>query len=105
LHDMAHPDAALKAIAGALRPDGMLLALEPDTTERLEDMVGPVGTLWHISDMAYCMTTALAAGGEGIGGTGLPEPELRRRALANGFAGVRRVDVDAPLNVLYALTR
>lgn len=52
------------------------------------------------------MTTSLAEGGEGLGTLGLPESVLRKLSGKAGFARIRRVKIDHPLNsTLYELAR
>ena len=94
LHDLPHPDVVLRGIADALRPGGLLLAWEPDPAERLEDMAGPVGALRHMADVVYCMTTALAVGGEGIVSTTLLTVASPSAKTASMICRSRRLSSD-----------
>jgi len=49
-----------------------------------------------------CTPNALAQGSAGLG-TIRGEPALRDAATAAGFSQVRRVDIDAPFNILLQL--
>lgn len=102
IHDLADPRAALRAIRQALRPDGTHLWLEIRCSDKLEENLGPLGTVMYGSSLVYCMTTSLATGGEGLGTLGLPEPKVRALAAEAGFGSVRRISED-PFNVLYEL--
>lgn len=100
-HDLADPDAVFRQIREALRDGGSYLLLDFDVAERLEDNVGRNGTMFYGWSLMYCMTTAMARGGEGLGTCGLPESEVRRRCLEAGFSSVHVVPFDDPFNVLY----
>jgi SAM-dependent methyltransferase len=91
VHDAADPPALLRSIHAALRSDGIYLCLEPRSEERLEDNVGARGAFLYSASALYCMTTALARGGLGLGAAGLPESRLRALCLDAGFKMVRRL--------------
>jgi SAM-dependent methyltransferase len=91
VHDAADPPALLRAIYSALRTDGIYLCMEPRCEERLEDNVGARGAFLYSASALYCMTTALARGGVGLGTAGLPESRLRALCLDAGFSAVRRL--------------
>lgn len=103
VHDAADPRGLLRAIHGALRPDGTYLCLEVNCADRLEDNIGPLGAAFYSSSLIYCMTTSLAAGGEGLGSMGLPESRLRELCLEAGFSSVRLVPLENPFNNLYEI--
>jgi 2-polyprenyl-3-methyl-5-hydroxy-6-metoxy-1,4-benzoquinol methylase len=103
VHDAAHPVSFLRAIRQALKPDGIFACLDFNSAETIEGNAGPVGTFLHGSSIAYCMTTALAEGGEGLGAAGLPESKLRSLGAEAGFSDFRRVPIENPFNNLYEL--
>ena len=90
IHDQAQPTKVLRAIAGALRPDGVFLmvdiAASSDLAENLDHMLGPL--LYTFSTM-HCMTVSLALNGEGLG-TMWGEQLARQKLVEAGFT---RVDV------------
>jgi SAM-dependent methyltransferase len=98
IHDQVDPAGWLRAAVRALRPGGLLLAVEPTASSRLEENVGsPDATYLYAMSNLYCLPVALAGGGEGLGtawGTAATVAALRR-------AGLDPVEVrDAPLNSL-----
>lgn len=100
-HDLADPDAVFRQIHRALEDDGTYLLLDFDVEEKLEENVGRNATMFYGWSIMYCLTTALARDGEGLGTCGLPEREVRERCLAAGFSSVEVVPFDDPFNVLY----
>lgn len=90
VHDHPRPDAALRRLAGALRPDGVLLLREIAASGRLEDDVShPLGPFLYTVSCMHCMTTSLASGGAGLGA--MWGAERITRALAE--VGLGRVEI------------
>jgi 2-polyprenyl-3-methyl-5-hydroxy-6-metoxy-1,4-benzoquinol methylase len=88
IHDQAQPTKVLRAIAEALRPDGVFLMVDisasSDLAENLDHMLGPL--LYTVSTM-HCMTVSLALNGEGLG-TMWGEQLARQKLAEAGFASV-----------------
>jgi SAM-dependent methyltransferase len=103
VHDSAHPVNFLSAIRKGLRRDGIFVCLDFNSSEKLEENAGPVGTFLHGSSIVYCMTTSLAEGGEGLGAAGLHESKLRELTAEAGFSAVRLVPIEDPFNNLYEI--
>ena len=103
IHDSADPLGLLTAIRGGLRPGGFYLCLDINCSDKLEENVGPLGSLMYGASIFYCMTTSLAQGGEGLGTLGLHEKKLRELSSAAGFSSVERVEIENPFNSLYLL--
>ena len=103
IHDAVDPVGILRAIRAALTPDGRYLCLEINCSEKLEENVGPLGTILYSVSVLYCMTTSLADGGEALGTAGLPESKLRELCREAGFGKFRRVPFENPFNVLYEI--
>jgi SAM-dependent methyltransferase len=101
IHDIAQPARVLRTIRQALRREGVYLLLEINSSARLEENVGPVGTILYGTSVLYCTPTSIAAGGEGLGTVGLPEPKVRALCADAGFTSVRPVPPETPFNVLY----
>lgn len=103
VHDAVDPCGLLRAIRKALKPDGIYVCLEMSCSDKREENTGPIAALYHGISILYCMTTSLAAGGEGLGTLGLPERKLRELATEVGFAEMRQVPMENPFNKLYEL--
>lgn len=68
VHDHARPLAVLRAIAAALRRDGVFLMQEIRASSRLEeDAKLPLAPFLYTVSCLHCMTVSLAAGGAGLG--------------------------------------
>ena len=101
IHDMTNPQAALKSIRQALKPDGTYLWLEINSKDRLEDNFGAMGALFYCWSIMYCMTTSLAEGGQGLGTLGMPPSKVKEYCNVAGFTHVRKLPLDNPFNLLY----
>ncbi len=106
VHDMPHPRPAMKEIRAALKPDGTYFVLEfnfsGDLQENIEHPMG-IGSFGYSASTNYCMTQALAVGGEGTG-TCMGEPKARELASEAGFGQFRRLDFPQnPFNLFYEL--
>lgn len=104
VHDAANPRRLLRAIREGLRPAGRYVCMEANGSDKLEENVGLVGSLFYGVSVLYCMTTSLADHGEGLGTLGLPETRLRELCAETGFSDVRRVPIEVPFNSLYEIT-
>ena len=104
VHDAVDPAGLLKAIRQGLKDDGVYMCLEVNSSDRLEENVGPMGALLHGASLLYCMTTSLCHGGAGLGPLGLHEPALRAACEEAGFGNVR-LAWESPLNKLFEVTR
>lgn len=105
IHDQARPDAVLRGIAAALRPEGVFLMQDIAGTSRLEaDVSHPLAAFLYTISCLHCMTVSLAAGGMGLGA--MWGSELAQRMLADAGFGrlqVRKLPHDA-MN-LYVVAR
>ena len=106
VHDMPRPRPALKSIRESLQPGGTYFVLEFNFSSDLQENIAHplgIGAFGYSVSTNYCMTQALAAGGEGTG-TCLGETRMREFAQAAGFTHCRRVDFPAnPFNLFYEL--
>jgi SAM-dependent methyltransferase len=102
LHDLGDPAAALRRAHDLLTPGGILVAVEPWSTDRLEDSIGnPIARLDYAISTSMCTPTSLAQpGGYGLGTCGGP---ARRLALITdaGFVGAH-VAADTGQNLVLA---
>ena len=94
--------AALRRAHDLLTPGGILVAVEPWSTDRLEDSIGnPIARLDFAISTSMCTPTSLAQpGGYGLGTCGGP---ARRLALLTdaGFVGAH-VAADTGQNLVLA---
>lgn len=104
VHDAVDPRKLLRAIREGLRPGGRYVCMEVNGSDRLEENVGLLGSLFYGVSVLYCMTTSLAHQGEGLGTLGLPETKLRELCAEAGWNSVRRVPIEVPFNNLYEIT-
>jgi SAM-dependent methyltransferase len=102
LHDLGDPVAALRHARDLLTPGGILVAVEPWSTDRLEDSIGnPIARLDFAISTSMCTPTSLAQpGGYGLGTCGGP---TRRLALLTeaGFVDAH-VAADTGQNMVLA---
>ena len=74
----------------ALKPDGTYFVLEfnffTDLQQNIDHPFG-IGAFGYSASIGYCMTTALAVGGEGTG-TCMGEAKMREFATEAGFGAV-----------------
>jgi 2-polyprenyl-3-methyl-5-hydroxy-6-metoxy-1,4-benzoquinol methylase len=103
IHDAVDPLGLLRAIRGALKPDGPYVCLDINCSDKLEENIGPLGAFFHGASVLYCMTTSLAHDGEGLGTLGLHEPKMRELCAEAGFSSVHHVPLENPFNILYEI--
>ena len=106
VHDMPHPRPAMREIRRALKPDGTFFVLEfnfsGDLQANIDHPLG-IGAFGYSASVNYCMTQALAVGGEGTG-TCMGEAKARDLAAEAGFTHFRRIDFPQnPFNLFYEI--
>jgi SAM-dependent methyltransferase len=68
LHDMGDPRAALREARDVLAENGLVLAVEPAASDRLEDNLHPLGLSWYASSATACLPSSLGQPGQtGLG--------------------------------------
>jgi SAM-dependent methyltransferase len=88
LHDQAAPAEALRRMAAALRPDGVLLVQEVAAGGAgAEDTSRPLATFLYTLSCLHSTSVSFAAGGSGLGATG-GERRTRRMLAEAGFGSV-----------------
>jgi len=102
VHDSVDPEALLKSIRAALKPDGTYLMVEVNVSSNLEDNINPMGRLMYSISTLYCMTVSLAHGGAGIGAC-MGEAKARELVAAAGFKHFRRLQVGDMFSALYEI--
>jgi 2-polyprenyl-3-methyl-5-hydroxy-6-metoxy-1,4-benzoquinol methylase len=104
LHDMGHPDRALRYAAGALAPDGTVMLVEPYAKDRVEDNINPVGRLYYASSTTVCCAHAMSEGGTHVLGAQAGEARLAQVARASGLSKFRSVH-QTPFNLVLEARR
>lgn len=102
VHDFAAPGQTLREVRALLKPDGVLLVIEPKVADRLEDNRNSIGTMYYGFSMFHCMTQSLAQGGPGLGTCMGP---ARTRALLQeaGFTQFQVLDIKSQVLDFYAV--
>lgn len=103
LHDMTHPETAVRAIRAAIKPDGVWLIADINSAPTFEEQLTSAQTpMFYAMSVLSCMSSSLSEpGGAGLGTLGLPEPAMRALAEAAGFTRFRRIDLPHPINAFY----
>lgn len=104
LHDLGDPEGALRRTRQVLADEGVVLLVEHAGSGDLAGNLNPAGRFFYAASALVCVPHALAEqpGASPLGS--VPgEQALRRVAAAAGFSRVRRVAVEAPMNLLLEL--
>src|SRR5690606_27960793 len=64
LHDMGHPDEALRYAAGALGKDGTVMLVEPFANDNVEDNINPIGRVYYAASTLLCCAHAISERGD-----------------------------------------
>lgn len=81
IRDAVDPLGVLRALRRALASDGVYVCLDTNCSDKLEENIGPLGSMFHGFSVLYCMTTSLAWGGAGLGTLGFHERQGPRNVL------------------------
>ena len=103
IHDAVDPLGLLAAIRKGLKADGIYVCADINSSSRLEENIGPLGTVLHGVSVLYCMTTSLAGGGAGLGTLGFHEPKAREMCAEVGFGSVRKLPMENAFNNVYEI--
>jgi SAM-dependent methyltransferase len=105
LHDFGDPVGALAHARRSLAPGGAVLLVEPPGGDRVTDNLNPAGRMFYAVSFLVCTPAALSQATPSSAplGTLAGAPALAEVAEAAGFRTVRRLDVDAPMNLLLEL--
>lgn len=106
VHDMPFPRPALKEIRRALTPDGTYFVQEinfsGDLQENIDHPLG-VGAFGYAASVNYCMTQALAVGGEGTG-TCMGLEKVREMVAEAGFTHFKQLEIpNNPFGLFYEI--
>jgi 2-polyprenyl-3-methyl-5-hydroxy-6-metoxy-1,4-benzoquinol methylase len=103
IHDMLDPLRAMRAIRGAIKPDGTWLIVDVNgrpTPE--ENYAHPLGGLLYAISVLDCLScSTYEEGGTGLGTLGFPEPVAREMTAEAGFTRFAVREFGNPLNSFY----
>ena len=102
VHDLGDPVGALALARGALAAGGAVLLVEPPGSDGVAGNLTPVGRMFYAVSTLVCTPNALSQGRSALGTLAGPA-RLAGTARAAGFATVRQVDTDAPMNLMLEL--
>ena len=106
LHDLGDPLGALTRARQALGADGAVLLVEPLGADDVEDNLNPAGRMFYAISTLACTPNAVsqktATSSEPLGAQA-GEKRLRALAAEAGFGRVRRLQVQAPMNLVLEL--
>jgi len=100
LHDLPDPIAVLKQARERLAGEGALFVIELKVSDRLEENVHPVATMFYGFSMFHCLTQSLAHDGAGLGACLGPSRTLALFAAA-GYTRAESLAIKSPTNLFY----
>ena len=104
LHDMSHPQAVMRAIRRAIRPDGVWLICDIKARDSYEENVkkNPMATMMYGASVLTCMSSAMSEPhGAGLGTLGFSENVARKMCSEAGFTRFEPIDFGHPINAFY----
>ena len=104
LHDMGDPVGALRRVLESLAPDGTLLLVEPNASDKVEENFNPVGRLYYAGSMFLCVPNGLSQSGGYALGAQAGEAATRQVVTEAGFTRFDRV-AQSPFNLVYEVRR
>lgn len=102
LHDMGDPLAALHGARGILKPDGVIMLVEPNAEADPTTNTHPTGRLFMALSTALCLPAAIAQKGPRALGNHAGEQALRTLAEQAGLTRWQRV-AETPRSAVYSL--
>jgi len=88
LHDLGDPAGSLNRARETLKPDGVLMIVEPMAAEEVEGNLNPVGRVFSGASVLCCTPNAIASGQTALG-TLATEAQLKKVARQAGFKRFR----------------
>ena len=106
LHDIGDPRGALERARAAVAPNGAVLLFEPLGADDVAGNLNPNGRMFYAVSTLACTPNAVSqktsSSSEPLGAQA-GERRLRALAHAAGFSQVRRLSVEAPMNLILEL--
>lgn len=104
IHDMGHPDRALRQTASVLAPGGSLMLVEPFAHDRLEDNINPVSRMYYAGSTLLCCPHAVSERGDYVLGAQAGPEQLTRLITNSGFSQCRQA-LATPFNLILEARR
>ena len=104
LHDMGDPVGALRRVLESLTPDGTVLLVEPNASDKVEENFNPVGRLYYAGSTFLCVPNGLSQTGGYALGAQAGEAAIRQVVTEAGFTRFNRV-AQSPFNLVYEVRR
>lgn len=99
LHDMGHPDRALRHARATLAGEGTVMLVEPFANDNLEENINPIARLYYAGSTALCCAHAISENGDYALGAQAGQQQLAQLARASGFSRFRRA-MATPFNLV-----
>lgn len=99
LHDMGDPESACRRVAQVLKPDGMMVLVEPMGGRTLEENFNLVGRVYTGANVLCCTPAAMASGPTQLG-TVASDSALEAVVKAGGFKSFERA-TETPFNRVF----
>jgi 2-polyprenyl-3-methyl-5-hydroxy-6-metoxy-1,4-benzoquinol methylase len=99
IHDMGHPDRALRHTASRLAPGGTVMLVEPFAQDRLEDNINPVSRLYYVGSTLLCCPHAVSEQGDYVLGAQAGSSQLTKLVTSSGFSRCKRA-LETPFNMI-----
>ncbi|MFN8658767.1 MAG: class I SAM-dependent methyltransferase [Candidatus Obscuribacterales bacterium] len=102
LHDMGDPQSACRRVAQILKPDGLMVLVEPMGGRTLEENFNLVGRVYTGASVLCCTPAAMASGPTQLG-TVATDSALESVVKAGGFKTFKRA-TETPFNRVFIAT-
>jgi SAM-dependent methyltransferase len=99
LHDMGDPVGAASHALKSLKPDGVVMIVEPFANDRIEDNLNNVGRLFYAASSLACVPSSLASNGPALGAQA-GEAKIAQVVKDGGFRHFRRA-AQTQFNLVY----
>jgi hypothetical protein len=99
LHDMGDPVGAAAHALKSLKPDAVVMIVEPFANDKIEDNLNPIGRLFYAASSMSCVPASLASNGPALGAQA-GEAKIAEVVKASGFMHFRRA-TQTPVNLVY----
>jgi len=103
LHDMGDPTGAASHVLSTLKPDGILMIVEPFANDKVEDNLNPLGRIFYAGSSLVCVPASLAHNGPALGAQA-GEYRMSQLVKSAGFRHFKRVN-QTLFNIIYEAKR